>query len=83
GMLAGMPWLGAGLFAWAIINRVVQTLVIGYGVVGDPRARTDLWLYPLRDLLGFFLWAASYTGNVIEWRGEKYRMEAGGKMRRV
>ena len=78
-----MPAVGAGLFAWAVINRWVQTFVIGVGVVRDPRARSHFWLYPLRDLLGFFLWAASYTGNVIEWRGEKYRMESGGKMRRV
>jgi ceramide glucosyltransferase len=79
----GRPWLGAGLLAWAIANRVIQTIAIGYGIVRDPRAIFFFWLYPLRDLLGFIFWAASYTGDVIDWRGEKYRLEYGGKMIKV
>jgi ceramide glucosyltransferase len=83
GVALGRPWLGAGLLAWAIANRVIQTIAIGYGIVRDPRAIFFFWLYPLRDLLGFIFWAASYTGDVIDWRGEKYRLEYGGKMIKV
>jgi ceramide glucosyltransferase len=83
GMLAGHPALGWALFAWSIANRVIQSLAIGWGVVCDPRAGSFCWLYPVRDLLGFFLWMASYGSNVIDWRGEKYRLEFGGKMTRV
>lgn len=83
GMMMGNLPLGAGLLGWAIANRVIQTLVIGWGVVRDPRALSTCWLYPLRDLLGFFLWVASYGSNVIDWRGQKYRMEFGGKMTKV
>jgi ceramide glucosyltransferase len=83
GLVSGQPWLGIGLLAWAIANRVIQTVVIGYGIVRDPRALLFFWLYPVRDFLGFIFWAASYTGDVIDWRGEKYRLEFGGKMTRV
>ena len=58
-------------------------MAIGGGVVKDPRAVRDAWLYPLRDLLGFAFWVASYFSRVIEWRGEKYRLEDGGKMVKV
>ena len=37
----------------------------------------------LRDLLGFFVWIASYSGNVVLWRGELYRLSEGGKMVKV
>lgn len=83
GLLLGQPGLGIGLLAWAIANRIIQTLVVGWGMVRDPRALSTCWLYPLRDLLGFFLWVASYGSNVIDWRGQKYRMEFGGKMTKV
>ncbi|MCU1311561.1 MAG: putative ceramide glucosyltransferase [Candidatus Angelobacter sp.] len=83
GVASGHPWLGIGLLAWAIANRVIQTVVVGYGIVRDPRALLFFWLYPVRDFLGFIFWTASYTGDVIDWRGEKYRLEFGGKMTRV
>ncbi|MGH9581301.1 MAG: bacteriohopanetetrol glucosamine biosynthesis glycosyltransferase HpnI [Terriglobales bacterium] len=75
--------LGIGLFTWGLLNRMVQSLVIGWGAVRDPNARTYFWLYPLRDLLGFLVWCASFFGRGIEWRGERYRLERGGKMARI
>ena len=83
GLLAGYPLLGWSLFAWSLANRIIQSIVIGWGIVRDPRSLTFCWLYPVRDLLGFFLWMASYGSNVIDWRGEKYRLEFGGKMTKV
>ena len=41
--------------------------------------RTAL-LYPLRDLLGFFYWAASYGNSEIVWRNQIYRLTRGGFM---
>jgi hypothetical protein len=38
-------------------------------------------LYPVRDLLGFAVWAASYLGgNTFNWRGELYRFTPGGRI---
>jgi ceramide glucosyltransferase len=38
-------------------------------------------LYPLRDLLGFCYWAASYVSNQVKWRGEVYNLLQDGFMR--
>jgi ceramide glucosyltransferase len=72
--------LGIGLFAAAYLNRVVMAVVAGWGVVRDPQALRLAWLYPLRALMGFVFWCASYTGREIEWRGDWYRLEASGRM---
>jgi ceramide glucosyltransferase len=65
---------------WAYINRVIQAFAIGWGVIGDAKARRYCWLYPIRDLMGFFVWCASFAGNEIVWRNERYRLVSGGKM---
>jgi ceramide glucosyltransferase len=77
----GHPALGAALLAWSLLNRVIQSIAIGYGVIGDHRALRQCWLYPLRDLLGFFVWIGSYCGgSAFHWRGELYRFTAGGRI---
>jgi len=37
-------------------------------------------LYPIRDLMGFGFWAASYFSSQILWRGRLYNLLPGGKM---
>jgi ceramide glucosyltransferase len=72
--------IGIGLFAAAYLNRVLLSIVSGWGVVRDPRALQLAWLYPLRDLMGFAFWCASYAGRLIVWRGDWYRLEERGRM---
>ena len=48
---------------------------------GDRSWRNLLVLYPLRDLMGFGFWAASYMGSRILWRGRMFQLLPGGKMR--
>jgi ceramide glucosyltransferase len=75
------PALGLALLAWSLLNRILQSIAVGYGVIGDRRALRLCWLYPLRDLLGFVLWLASYcAGSHFRWRGELYRFTPGGKI---
>jgi ceramide glucosyltransferase len=75
----GRVWLGVALLALAIANRVVESWVIGWGVVRDPAARS-FWLYPLRDLLGFFVWCASYLGRYrAVWRNVQYDLTTDGR----
>jgi ceramide glucosyltransferase len=84
GLIAGAAlgrWqLGAGLFALAYLNRMIQSIVVGWFVVRDPRAIWLSWLYPLRDLFGFGAWAGSYVSRDFYWRGETYRFGKGGKI---
>jgi ceramide glucosyltransferase len=83
GLMSGRPAIGVGLFALAVINRILQSIAAGYVVAGDRKALTRAWLYPVRDLLGACLWVASYFSATIEWRGEIYHLAKGGRMLRV
>jgi ceramide glucosyltransferase len=76
----GYPGLGAGLLAAALVNRIVQSIAIGWGIIGDRRALYLSWLYPVRDLLGFFIWLASFSSRTFFWRGETYRFGKGGRI---
>jgi hypothetical protein len=63
GLLLHTPALGAALFAWSVANRIVEALVIGWGVTRCRDCLRQPWLYPLRDLMGFAVWATSYTSR--------------------
>jgi ceramide glucosyltransferase len=76
----GNAGLAAALLGYAIVNRMVLALAAGWGVVRDAEAVKFCWLYPLRDVIGFFFWVASYSGTEIVWRGHRYRLSYGGKM---
>jgi ceramide glucosyltransferase len=39
-----------------------------------------LWLVPTKDFLAVALWAASFLGNAVEWRGRKYRLDRAGRL---
>jgi ceramide glucosyltransferase len=72
--------LAAVLIAIAFLNRVVQAVAVGWGLLRDPRALRLCWLYALRDFQGFVVWVASYLSRNFYWRGETYRFAAGGKI---
>jgi len=73
--------LGIGLLAWAIATRLALAIAVGNWVVGDHDWLNLLVLYPIRDLMGFCFWAASYTSSRIWWRGRRFQLLHGGKMR--
>ena len=77
----GHPWWGLALFAWGVATRLAISIGAGGLVVQDRSWFGLLVLYPLRDLMGFGFWAASYTSRRILWRGRVYELLPGGKMR--
>ncbi len=81
GLLLGHPWWGVALVAWAIASREALSIAVGRMVVRDPSWFNLIVLYPVRDLMGFFFWAASYMGSRILWRGRVFQLLPGGKMR--
>lgn len=76
----GRPLLGALFAGMAVVNRLVEAWVVGWRVVRDPPARRNPWLYPLRDLLGFLVWCASYLSPRAVWRDNRYELLAGGRI---
>jgi ceramide glucosyltransferase len=88
GLLAGIaaavlghPWGGLALFGWSVATRLALSVAVGHLVVGDTNWLSLLLLYPLRDLMGFGFWVASYLGSRILWRGRVFQLLPGGKMR--
>jgi ceramide glucosyltransferase len=79
-VLLGHPWWGLGLLGWSVATRLALAIVVGGLVVRDRSWFGLLALYPVRDLMGFGFWAASYMGNRILWRGRVYELLPGGKM---
>lgn len=79
--LIGHPLWGLGPFCFGLATRLALSIAVGRLVVGDRSWFGLLVLYPLRDLMGFCFWAASYIGRRILWRGRVFELEPGGKMR--
>jgi ceramide glucosyltransferase len=77
----GHPMWGLALLAFAFATRLALAISVGGLVVGDSSWFALLVLYPVRDLMGFCFWAASYAGRRILWRGRVFELLPGGKMR--
>src|SRR5262249_18893020 len=85
----GLPWsilavvfsLGASwswiVLAAAALLRIAVALEVGLGVVHDPAVWRRLWLLPLRDLIAFWVWFASFADNKVHWRGDIFVLEDG------
>jgi ceramide glucosyltransferase len=81
GVAMGHWGWGLTLLAWSVVTRLALSIAVGHLVVGDKSWFGLLVLYPIRDLMGFCFWAASYTSSRILWRGRVFRLLPGGKMR--
>ncbi len=77
--LGQLRW-GMALLAAAFLNRVIQSVAVGWGLLRDRRALYLCWLYPLRDLQGFMVWLASFLSHKFYWRGEIYRFTHEGRI---
>ncbi len=72
--------LGESLLLYSVLSRMLLALLVAGSVVRERALLRAMLLYPLRDLMGFFFWMASYTGGTILWRGERYRLGEHGLM---
>jgi len=89
GATFGLPWAalalifaqGAGwawaLFALTAAMRVGVAVVVGRSVLRDRQVIRFLAWIPVRDFLALLIWIASFAGDRIEWRGDRFRLENG------
>ena len=73
---------GGALWSWTLLTlaalaRVSVALTVGVGVLRDGEVLRDMGLLPLRDLLGLVVWAWSFAGDTVVWRGEQFRLRKG------
>lgn len=73
--MAAHQW-EAGVAALAI--RMLAGVWVGAGILGDRKVRRDFWLIPLRDLLGFAVWAAGLFGDTVQWRDRQLKLRPDG-----
>jgi ceramide glucosyltransferase len=83
GIAMHRPGLGLSLLAYSIAQRMLLAGLLGAWAVEERHLLRTILLYPIRDLLGFCCWAASYAGSTILWRGRRYRLTRGGLMHPV
>jgi ceramide glucosyltransferase len=81
-LLSAGAWWSWPVLALASLLRATVAIQVGVRVVHDPSIVPRLWLIPLRDLIAFWVWFASFAGREVHWRGEVFILE-NGKIRPV
>jgi ceramide glucosyltransferase len=74
---SGLSFWSIWLVLLAYLLRLAIALQVGVGVLRDGQVLRDLWLLPVRDVVGFAVWVWSFAGNTIEWRGERFVLKDG------
>jgi ceramide glucosyltransferase len=76
-LLAPLSWWSWATLAAAAALRAAVAINVGVGVVHDRAVWRRLWLVPLRDLVAFGVWFASFADHTVHWRGEVFILEKG------
>jgi ceramide glucosyltransferase len=72
------------LFVPAIwLARILTAMYQASKLTRSHSHRAFYWLVPIKDLLAAVVWALSFLGNSVEWRGQRYRVRRGGKLGRI
>jgi len=85
----GLPWALVTLlaargaeWAWALLTmtfavRMAVGFVAAIVLLNDDQFFRHILLLPLRDLIAPLVWAASFMGNRIHWRGDVFDLKDG------
>jgi ceramide glucosyltransferase len=73
-------------WAWMILAtvgvlRVLLAEFMDGVVLNNRQSWRNLWLLPLRDLAAAVIWAASFVGNTVTWRGDRFELRQGKLIR--
>ncbi len=79
GLVALRPTaLAITLLATVIVLRLLLRLLVHRKL--GRRATPELWLAPLRELICFAVWLASYGGRAVSWRGHAFAVAQDGTL---
>jgi len=76
-LLAPAPRIAAAYLLAYLVLRLTMAWTVGVWGVRDDVLRRKLWLVPLRDVVYFVVWLASFGSNRIYWGGEEFTMREG------
>jgi ceramide glucosyltransferase len=74
---AEMSPIAAAFFGISCLLRWGSAIAVAH-LLDLPLRR--LWLLPLRDALSFAVFVASFCGRNVLWRGQLFKIDAGGRM---
>ncbi|MBZ0157512.1 MAG: bacteriohopanetetrol glucosamine biosynthesis glycosyltransferase HpnI [Alphaproteobacteria bacterium] len=77
----GLTPLSGVLLASVFVLRYGLAFAVYARVIRKRAWLKWLPLVPLKDLAGFFIWIGSFCGDSVSWRGDRYRIGRGGKIR--
>jgi ceramide glucosyltransferase len=81
--VARASWFSLGLLLLTLTVRLLMGWLIGVRYLEDRILKKHFYLVPLRDLLSFIIWAVSWFGRTIEWRGRRFAVKRDGRMVQV
>ena len=76
-LLSGGESWSLALLAVALLLRTAMAFLVGVRVLGDRQVLRFAHLLPLRDFAALLVWAASYAGHTVSWRGDLFVLENG------
>jgi len=88
-LVGSRPWLSAAggpvlpVCLFFFLFRIATAVWQEGRLTGERGHIGYCWMVPVKDLLNAAVWVAAYSGNQICWRGQRYRVLAGGRLRSV
>ena len=89
GMMNPLPWalvamlLAPAPYAAILVVALASRLLVAIRADGHGGERAgSLWLLPIRDLLSFGLWFATFFSRSVDWRGTRLDVARDGRLRR-
>jgi len=76
-LCAGGAWWSLGLLGVVAAARFASAYLLCGPILHDRQTLGDLWLIPARDVVGVAIWFASFGGDTIVWRGERFHLKDG------
>jgi ceramide glucosyltransferase len=81
-LATGGDWPAPQLLGAALGVRL-SVLGVIIGLLRDREAALSLWLLPVKDLAMSANWVVSWLGREVEWSGQRFRVEADGRLTRL
>jgi len=85
-LVRGIPFallyaLLGGTGGWLVLGAVmglrIATGIVNALLLRDSDGLKSIWLLPLRDLFGIFVWLVSLLKRQTHWRGKRYLLKKG------
>lgn len=79
-LLTGPGILASISVGLAQLVRIATALHNEYRLSPASLSLRHAWMIPVKDLLHSAVWACAFMGNKVRWRGELFRIRAGGRL---